>query len=105
MKVFIGWDSREDIAYQVCRKSILKHSSVEVDIQPIVQSELRERGLYWRETDPLSSTEFSFTRFLTASLSTKELVIFHVYQLWASSSQGSYARGGEPRNGDVLAPL
>ena len=68
MKVFIGWDSREDIAYQVCRKSILKHSSVEVDIQPIVQLELRERGLYWRETDPLSSTEFSFTRFLTPYL-------------------------------------
>ena len=68
MKVFIGWDSREDIAYQVCRKSLLKHSSIPLDIQPIKQSELRERGLYTREFDPLSSTEFSFTRFLTPYL-------------------------------------
>lgn len=68
MKVFIGWDSRENIAYQVCRRSILRHASIPVDIKPIVQSELRERGLYWRETDPLSSTEFSFTRFLTPYL-------------------------------------
>ena len=56
MKVFIGWDSREDIAYQVCRRSILRHASIPVDIKPIVQSELRERSLYWREADPLSST-------------------------------------------------
>jgi len=68
VKVFIGWDSREDIAYQVCRKSLLKHSSIPLDIQPIKQSELRERGLYTREFDPLSSTEFSFTRFLTPYL-------------------------------------
>ena len=68
MKVFIGWDSREDIAYQVCRASILRHTSIPVDIQPIVQSELRQRGVYTRESDPLSSTEFSFTRFLTPYL-------------------------------------
>jgi lipopolysaccharide biosynthesis glycosyltransferase len=68
MKVFIGWDSREDIAYQVCKASILRHTSIPVDIQPIVQSELRQRGVYTRESDPLSSTEFSFTRFLTPYL-------------------------------------
>jgi lipopolysaccharide biosynthesis glycosyltransferase len=68
LRVFIGWDSREDIAYQVCRRSILRHTSIPVDIKPIVQSELRDRGLYTREADPLSSTEFSFTRFLTPYL-------------------------------------
>jgi len=68
LRVFIGWDSREDIAYQVCRRSILRHTSIPVDIKPIVQSELRERGLYTRQADPLSSTEFSFTRFLTPYL-------------------------------------
>ena len=68
LRVFIGWDSREEIAYEVCRKSILRHASIPVDIQPIKQSELRERGLYTREFDPLSSTEFSFTRFLTPYL-------------------------------------
>jgi len=68
MKIFIGWDSREDIAYQVCRESLLRHTSIELDIQPIKQQEMREKNLYWREHDPLSSTEFSFTRFLTPYL-------------------------------------
>lgn len=68
LKIFIGWDSREDIAYQVCRASLLKHSSIPLDIKPIKQEEMRNRNLYWRDHDPLSSTEFSFTRFLTPCL-------------------------------------
>ena len=68
MKVFIGWDSREDIAYQVCRESLARNSSIWLDIKPIKQQEMRERNLYWREHDPLSSTEFSFTRFLVPYL-------------------------------------
>ena len=68
MKVFIGWDSREDIAYQVCRESLARNSTIELNIKPIKQSDLREKNLYWREHDPLSSTEFSFTRFLTPYL-------------------------------------
>ena len=68
MKIFIGWDSREDIAYQVCRESLARNSSEWLDIKPIKQQEMRERGLYWREHDPLSSTEFSFTRFLVPYL-------------------------------------
>ena len=68
MKIFIGWDSREDIAYQVCRASLLKHTSVDLDIVPIKQKHMREKNLYWREHDPLSSTEFTFTRFLVPYL-------------------------------------
>lgn len=68
MKIFIGWDSREDIAYQVCRESLLRHTSVPLDIAPIKQTELRDLNLYWREKDPHASTEFSLTRFLTPYL-------------------------------------
>lgn len=68
MKIFIGYDSREDIAYQVCKRSLEKHTSVPLEIQPIKQNEMREKGLYWREHDPFSSTEFSFTRFLVPYL-------------------------------------
>jgi hypothetical protein len=68
MKIFIGYDSREDIAYQVCKRSLEKNTSVPLEIQPIKQQEMRERGLYWREHDPFSSTEFSFTRFLVPYL-------------------------------------
>ena len=36
LKIFIGWDEREQEAYDVCVKSLLKHSSVQLDIQPII---------------------------------------------------------------------
>ena len=68
LRVFVGWDSREDIAYQVCKRSLEQHSSIPLHISPIRQSELRARGVYTRGPDPLSSTEFSFTRFLTPYL-------------------------------------
>jgi lipopolysaccharide biosynthesis glycosyltransferase len=68
MRVFIGYDSREDIAFRVCESSIRKHSKIPIDVWPIRQQELRERNLYWRDHDPLASTEFSFTRFLTPHL-------------------------------------
>ena len=67
-KIFVGYDPREDIAYEVCHHSILKRSSIPVEITPIVQSDLRTNGLYWRERGQLESTEFSFTRFLTPHL-------------------------------------
>lgn len=63
LKIFVGWDSREDIAYQVCKFSIEKHSSVPVDVSALKQNELRDVGLYTREIDKLASTEFTFTRF------------------------------------------
>ena len=68
VKVFIGWDSREDIAYQVAKQSIEMHSTIPVDIQPLKQKELRRDGWYTREVDKLASTEFTFTRFLLPEL-------------------------------------
>jgi len=67
-RVFVGYDPREDMAYRVCRRSLLRRSSIPLEITPIVQQELREAGLYWRERGPTESTEFSFTRFLTPYL-------------------------------------
>lgn len=66
MKIFIGYDRREDIAYEVAKRSILDHMDAEVIALRL--EELREMGLYWREPDPLSSTEFSFSRFLVPAL-------------------------------------
>ena len=68
LRVFVGYDSREDIAYRVARRSIERHARNPVYIQPIDQAYLREIGLYWRPDDPLSSTQFSFTRFLVPYL-------------------------------------
>jgi lipopolysaccharide biosynthesis glycosyltransferase len=67
LRVFVGYDSREDIAYQVCKASILEHNPG-AEVYPLRLDDLRERGLYWRPTDPLSATEFSFSRFLVPTL-------------------------------------
>ncbi len=68
LRVFVGWDSREDIAFRVCRHSILKRASVPVAVLPILQDELRAQGLYGRAADPLASTEFTYTRFFVPYL-------------------------------------
>ncbi len=68
MKIYVGYDSREDIAWQVCRHSLLRHAGPGLEIHPLRQSALRELGLYTRPVDAKASTEFSITRFLTPYL-------------------------------------
>ena len=67
-KLFVGYDSREDIAWQVCRHSALRHSGPDLAVIPLRQTVLRELGLYTRPYDLGASTEFSLTRFLTPYL-------------------------------------
>lgn len=69
LRIFIGYDSRYPVAYHVCAHSILSRASMPVSITPLVQDTLRKAGLYWREKNPLESTEFSLTRFLVPYLS------------------------------------
>tara|TARA_R100000005_G_C4961343_1_gene177902 strand:- start:21 stop:707 length:687 start_codon:yes stop_codon:yes gene_type:complete len=68
MKVFIGWDSREEDAYKVCVHTIKKHASSDVEIVPLKRDELRQQGLYTRDEGGAVSTEFAYTRFLTPHL-------------------------------------
>ena len=77
-RVFIGWDSREQDAYAVAAHSLQRHASIPVIITPIKQEELRAQWLYTRERDPLASTEFTYTRFLTPHLAGFEgYALFH----------------------------
>lgn len=64
LKVYVGYDSREDIAWQVCRHSLKRHASIDVDVYPLRQETVRELGLYTRPHDKGAATEFSLTRFL-----------------------------------------
>ncbi len=69
LKVYVGWDPREDIAWEVCRYSILRRTDPsQVEVYPLIQSELREQGIYTRPVDTRAATEFSLTRFLTPTL-------------------------------------
>lgn len=66
-RVYVGWDSREDIAYQVCKQSLLRYAD-NVEVIPLKLPELRAEGLVTRASDPKASTEFTFTRFLVPHL-------------------------------------
>jgi hypothetical protein len=68
LRLYVGYDPREDIAYEVCRETAIAHASRPLEVTALKQSELRARGLYTRPVDPLSTTEFTFTRFLVPAL-------------------------------------
>lgn len=59
--VFVGYDPHERAAVNVLIDSIYQHSSVPLAITPILVSQLTD--VFFRERNPLQSTEFSFTRF------------------------------------------
>lgn len=68
LKIYVGYDTREDIAWQVCRHSLYRHASKPIEVNPLKQATLRELGLYTRPIDKTATTEFSLTRFLTPYL-------------------------------------
>lgn len=73
INIFIGYDSKEKIAYHVLSESILKNSTKPVSITPIYLPNIKDDFL--RERNNLSSTEFSFSRFIIPHLMN--------YQGWA----------------------
>jgi hypothetical protein len=64
--VFIGFDPREAVAFNVLAYSIQMRSSRPVSIAPIMLSQVGD--IFSRERHPLQSTDFSFSRFLTPYL-------------------------------------
>jgi len=66
IRVFIGFDPRETVAFHVLSQSIHDRASQPVSITPLALSQLGD--LMNRERNPLQSTDFSFSRFLTPYL-------------------------------------
>ena len=64
LRIFIGWDSRFPEPADVLRYSLLKYSSISLDIRYLKLNELS----LGRAVDPLASTEFTYTRFLVPHL-------------------------------------
>ena len=86
--IYIGYDPKEKVAYDVLKFSIERIASKTVDIKPLRRDILERMNLYWRKYDVSEngqyidrlderpfSTEFSFTRFLVPAL--------NMYQGWA----------------------
>jgi len=67
LKVYIGFDPVETVAWHTLTHSILRQSSMPVAIVPINIANLGD--IYYRKRDPKQSNEFSFTRFLVPYLS------------------------------------
>ncbi len=66
IRVFIGFDSVETVAFHVLAHSIHARSSEPVSITPLMLSHLE--GKMTRERHDLQSTEFSFSRFMVPYL-------------------------------------
>jgi lipopolysaccharide biosynthesis glycosyltransferase len=66
IRVFIGFDSAEEVAFGVLSHSIHARSSQPVSIAPVKLGQLG--GVFDRLANALQSTEFSFSRFLTPYL-------------------------------------
>jgi lipopolysaccharide biosynthesis glycosyltransferase len=91
IRIFIGYDPREAVAYHVLAHSILARSTEPVQIGPLALQNLRH--IFTREKHPLQSTEFSFSRFLVPTLSDYQgwsmfcdcdmLMLDDVAKLWA----------------------
>lgn len=91
IRIFIGYDSHMPVVFNVLTHSIHVRASQPVAITPIMLSQLG--GLFNRERNPLQSTEFSFTRFLTPHLCDYEgwsifmdndmIVLDDIAKLWA----------------------
>ena len=78
--VYIGYDPKEETAYQVLKFSLERISSKNIRVVPIRKNIVELMGLYRRESEMIDgqpydvidgrpfSTEFSFTRFLVPAL-------------------------------------
>jgi hypothetical protein len=67
-RIFIGWDQREADAFDVACFSLKRRASIPVEIAPIKLDDLIAGGIYRRTKDPLATTEFTYSRFLTPFL-------------------------------------
>jgi hypothetical protein len=90
IRIFIGYDPREAVAFSVLAHSIYARASEPVTVAPLMLSALH--GVFHRERHPLQSTDFAFTRFLVPHLSGYEgwsiftdcdmLVLDDIANLW-----------------------
>ena len=73
INIFVGYDSKEKVAFNTLSYSILKNSTQPIAITPIYLENIKDT--FVRVRNNLSSTEFSFSRFIIPHLMN--------YQGWA----------------------
>lgn len=88
LTVYIGFDKREPVAWEVCAYTLQKYASAPVNIQPLEKDKLERLGLLTRKvvkrdgqmwdtvSDAPQSTEFAASRFLVNFLQQSGWAIF-----------------------------
>ena len=89
IKIFIGYDPREAVAYHVCCNSMIRHASTPLAFTPLALSNLAD----YKEMHSDGSNQFIYSRFLVPHLSNYEgwalfvdgdmIVCDDVAKLWA----------------------
>ena len=67
LKIFIGYDQREAVAWHTMAHSIMEKSSIPISFVPVNQ--VNQRKIFTRPIDSKQSNEFSISRFLVPHLS------------------------------------
>lgn len=98
IRVFLGYDHRETVAWHVAAHSLISRASQPVSLAPVALSQLG--AVFTRERDARQATDFSFTRFLVPYLCGYQgwavfmdcdvLVLDDIARLWALRD-GQYA--------------
>lgn len=99
VKVYIGYDPRDELAFRACVASLRKYATIDVDIIPLKDHDVRATKLYWRgyhvegngqmfdnrDGKPFS-TQFSFTRFAVPLIDKGDewVVFMDADMLWLS---------------------
>ena len=66
IRVFIGYDNNEKVAFSTLSHSLLKHATQPIAITPIRLENIKD--IFVRERLKIQSTEFAFSRFLVPYL-------------------------------------
>lgn len=67
-KVFIGWDPAQQEAAEVCKYTLLKHSTIPLQVNFLRLKDLETQKLIWKR-DALATSETTLSRFLVPHLS------------------------------------
>ena len=87
-RVFIGWDPAQQEAAEVCKYTLLKHSTIPLQVGFLRLKDFVEQKLIWSE-DKEATTETTLTRFLVPHLSQ--------YQGWSLYVDPDYVFLGDVR--------
>ena len=87
-KVFIGWDPAQQEAAEVCKYTLLKHSTIPLQVSFLRKKDLEEQKILWKQ-DTAATTETTLSRFAVPHLSN--------YQGWSLYVDPDYVFLGDVR--------